>query len=82
MKPDGRWLFVFNTCWQFIRTVPVLPRDQIDVDDVDSKAQDHGGRQGSALETKERSRFRSRSFRRFPCGTPGCCQGIGSQQTF
>jgi hypothetical protein len=34
-------LFVFSTCEQFIRTVPVLPRDGRDIDDVDSKAEDH-----------------------------------------
>jgi len=36
MKPDGPRLFVFNVCRQCIRTVPVLPRDEIDRDDVDS----------------------------------------------
>ncbi len=35
-KPEGPRLFVFNICRQFIRTVPVLPRDEIDIDDVDS----------------------------------------------
>jgi hypothetical protein len=34
-------LFVFNTCRQFIRTVPVLPRDDRDADDADSDAEDH-----------------------------------------
>lgn len=33
--------FVFETCRQFIRTVPVLPRDRNDPDDVDTKAEDH-----------------------------------------
>jgi hypothetical protein len=42
-KPDGPRLFVFKTCRQFIRTVPVLPGDEIDMDDVDSKAEDHVG---------------------------------------
>jgi len=41
MKPEGPRLFVFNTCRQFIRTVPILPRDEIDMDDVDSKAEEH-----------------------------------------
>lgn len=36
-------LFVFNTCEQFLRTFPVLPRDEDDMDDVDSKAEDHIG---------------------------------------
>lgn len=34
-------LFVFNTCEQFIRTVPVLPRDEKDLDDVNTEAEDH-----------------------------------------
>lgn len=34
-------IFVFDTCTQFIRTVPVLPRDLRDPDDVDSDAEDH-----------------------------------------
>lgn len=36
-------LFVFNRCRHFIRTVPVLPRDERDPDDVDSDAEDHEG---------------------------------------
>jgi hypothetical protein len=36
-------LFVFENCTQWIRTVPVLPRDESDMDDVDSKAEDHAG---------------------------------------
>ena len=34
-------LFVFQTCRHFIRTVPVLPRDAKDPDDVDTNAEDH-----------------------------------------
>lgn len=34
-------LFIFDTCDQFIRTVPVLPRDEKDMDDVDTDAEDH-----------------------------------------
>ena len=41
MKSEGPRLFVFDTCCQFIRTVPVLPRDEIDMDDVDRDAEDH-----------------------------------------
>jgi len=36
-------LFVFDTCVDFIRTVPVLPRDDKDIDDVDTDAEDHIG---------------------------------------
>ncbi len=38
---EGPGLFVFDTCRQFIRTVPVLPRDEREPDDVDSDAEDH-----------------------------------------
>lgn len=34
-------LFIFSTCRQFIRTVPVLPRDERNPEDVDSSAEDH-----------------------------------------
>jgi len=34
-------LFVFGRCRDFQRTVPVLPRDEKDMDDVDSDAEDH-----------------------------------------
>lgn len=34
-------LFVFSSCEQFIRTVPVLPRSDKDLDDVDTDAEDH-----------------------------------------
>ena len=39
----GPCLFVFNQCRQFIRTVPALPRDEVDMDDVASRAEDHVG---------------------------------------
>ena len=34
-------LFVFNNCTHFIRTVPVLPRDERNRDDVDTDSEDH-----------------------------------------
>lgn len=34
-------LFVFDTCRQFIRTFPVLPRSDRDPDDIDTDAEDH-----------------------------------------
>lgn len=34
-------LFVFESCEEFQRTVPVLPRDEKDPDDVDTEAEDH-----------------------------------------
>lgn len=36
-------LFVFRECVQWIRTVPTLPRDDEDLDDVDTEAEDHAG---------------------------------------
>jgi hypothetical protein len=36
-------LFIFDTCPQWVRTVPVLPRYERDRDDVDPKAEDHAG---------------------------------------
>ncbi len=36
-------LFVTTDCQQFVRTVPVLPRDEKDMDDVDTNAEDHVG---------------------------------------
>jgi len=36
-------LFVFDTCRQFMRTVPSLPRSDKDPDDVDTLAEDHVG---------------------------------------
>jgi len=41
-RPEEPCLFVFETCTDgFLRTVPVLPRDENDPDDVDSDAEDH-----------------------------------------
>jgi hypothetical protein len=34
-------LFVFGNCTDFIRTIPVLPRDPKDMDDIDTEAEDH-----------------------------------------
>lgn len=36
-------LYVFDNCVAFIRTVPVLPRDDTKTDDVDTDAEDHTG---------------------------------------
>jgi len=38
---EGPGLYVFDTCRQFIRTFPVLPRDKRQADDVDTEAEDH-----------------------------------------
>ncbi len=34
-------LFIFSNCRQFVRTVPVLPRDDRNQDDVDTDTEDH-----------------------------------------
>jgi hypothetical protein len=34
-------LFIFETCEQFRRTVPVLPRDKNKLEDLDTNAEDH-----------------------------------------
>jgi hypothetical protein len=36
-------MFVFNTCTMFIDLVPILPRDEVDKDDVDTESEDHMG---------------------------------------
>lgn len=40
--PDGKpGLQIFSTCADLIRTLPALPHDRVNVEDVDSKAEDH-----------------------------------------
>lgn len=40
-RPEEPCLYVFESCRQFIRTVPTLPRADSDPDDVDTEAEDH-----------------------------------------
>lgn len=42
-------LFVFDTCEAFIRTVPVIPRDDKNTDDCDTEAEDHICTVGSTI---------------------------------
>ena len=51
-------LFIFETCEQFQRTVPALPRDEDDMDDVDTNAEDHIGD-----ECRYRIRFKRRNVK-------------------
>jgi hypothetical protein len=51
-------IFIFDTCRNWIRCVPVLPRDPSDTDDIDSTAEDH-----NYDETRYRLLHRSRSIR-------------------
>lgn len=47
LRPEGggarehAGLFIFRPCAHWVRTVPVLPRDDKDMDDVDTEAEDH-----------------------------------------
>ena len=48
-------MFIFSTCENWIRTVPVIPRDEGDPDDVDTDVEDH-----CADETRYKVRFTGR----------------------
>jgi hypothetical protein len=56
-------LFICSSCIHCLRTVPVLPRDDIKIDDVDSLAEDHVGD-----EVRYRLRFENRTIRSGPVG--------------
>jgi hypothetical protein len=49
-------LFIFDCCENWIRTVPVLPRDERDMDDVDTDTEDH-------IADESRYRVRASSMR-------------------
>lgn len=49
-------LVVFDVCDQWIRTVPVLPRDKKDPDDVDTDAEDHAADETRYVLGSEQSR--------------------------
>lgn len=40
-RPEGPGMWVFNTCRQWIRTVPSIARDERNPDDIDTTAEDH-----------------------------------------
>ena len=40
-KPESPGLWIFENCTDWIRTVPVLQRDQKNPDDVDTDSEDH-----------------------------------------
>ena len=42
-KPEEPGMWIFDHCTQFKRTFPSLPRDDRDLDDVDTEAEDHIG---------------------------------------
>ena len=41
IQGEGPGLYVMNNCEAFLETVPSLPRDEDDPDDVDTTAEDH-----------------------------------------
>ena len=41
VEREDAGLFVFETCEQFIETVPSIPRDEKKMDDVDTDSEDH-----------------------------------------
>lgn len=40
-SPEQPGLYIFDTCTHLLRTLPVLPRDACNPDDVDTEAEDH-----------------------------------------
>jgi hypothetical protein len=38
---EERGMFIFNTCRDFLRTVPIIPRDERNPEDVDTNTEDH-----------------------------------------
>lgn len=41
MATDSPMMLIYNTCQHFIRTIPDLPQDKLNIEDVDTKAEDH-----------------------------------------
>ena len=41
VRKEKPGIFFFSTCIQCIRTIPTLPRDKQNPDDIDTKAEDH-----------------------------------------
>ena len=55
-------LFVLDRCQQIIETVPSLPRDERDLDDVDTDAEDHIGDETRSRVRRKTRRVTSRSM--------------------
>ncbi len=55
---ENAGMFIFNTCNHFLRTIPSLPRDDKDIDDVDTEAEDHIGD-----EVRYRARFERKEIK-------------------
>jgi len=70
-------LFVFDTCRHFIRTIPVLPRDDKKIDDVDTAAEDHC-LHGDTLVDTDKGQFKIREL----VGVEGTVRTIGGWTSF
>jgi hypothetical protein len=53
-------MFISEACSQFMRTVPVLPRDDDNLDDVDTEAEDHVGDECRYRVYQKSARFASK----------------------
>lgn len=56
-------IFVTERCTNFIRTIPVLPRDDKDLDDVDTEAEDHIGDETRYRLRKKRRELTAKSYK-------------------
>jgi hypothetical protein len=56
-------LYVFETCLDFIRTVPMMPRDEKKPDDVDTNSEDHIGDETRYRVLAERNTATTHHFR-------------------
>lgn len=52
-QPEDPGLYVVETCRQWLRTVPVAPRDEKDPDDLDTDAEDHAADESRYAVTSE-----------------------------
>jgi hypothetical protein len=58
---ESAGLFVFDTCKQFLRTVPSIPRDDVEMDDVNTDAEDHIADEARYVILSVGARFKSNS---------------------
>lgn len=56
-------LFTLDSCVQFIRTIPTLPRDPKKIDDIDTKAEDHIADESRYAATSPKGEAASQSWR-------------------
>jgi hypothetical protein len=54
-------LFVFDHCVDFIKHFPVLPRDAVNNDDVDTEAEDHIGDEVRYFVSSRKPKFSNRT---------------------